>query len=190
MHAHFTTCRCELNAVSHKVENELAITPFITEHRQEVVLVKWICQNRTLKYYSLKLSLPRQNVDATPDQFQTIEVLIDHLEGVVSQLCLVHQVIHQRLHHLSRASHILQRRSRLRGEDEQFVHHLCQILAFSKQYLDALVQFAMLSHLFAKRILLSLINSTDFVRLERNLMKRFGNSLGPDRTFVLGVTID
>ena len=102
-------------------------------------------------------------------------MLVDHLESVVSQLCLVHQVIHQRLHHLSRAYHILQRSSRLRGEDEQFVHHLCQILAFFKQYLNALVQFGALSLLLL---------------LDKLILLRFGQSPGSNCTFALELIFD
>ena len=54
------------------------------------------------------LCLQFDDLEAVLDEFSAVEKLVHHLECVVGQLRLVHQVFHESHHHFCLSAHILQ----------------------------------------------------------------------------------
>jgi len=53
------------------------------------------------------MALGHQRFEALLYELDTVEVIVHHREGIVVHLSLVHQVAHQRCHHLDLSLHCL-----------------------------------------------------------------------------------
>ena len=108
MHGDHSTCRRELDAIRQEVEDDLAVAPLVAKDLLKVVLFYWVLQDGPQQMDFLEGALRLHCLEAHLHEFDAVEILIHHREGVVVELSLVHQISHQGRHHFDLALHVLE----------------------------------------------------------------------------------
>ena len=101
----------------------------------EVILVQRALQYRAHESDLLSFGLQCQHTEALFNEHEPVEVFVADLKGVVGELCLVHQVSHERHHHFGLTSHVLELALGFADDLQEFVHHLDQVVPFAQNQL-------------------------------------------------------